>query len=156
MVLTGPNPEGEEPTMARTNRNSVTPRGTMAIAGGVSALTAAGGIAAQWPAHAGSVPSLLLFGISGALALLTGLTKLYEIHCRRTPEYIAATALARVARRHTDPDRSMRLVLVAGALGRDANLSPNQLAALLADRDLSADLAHHLPTKDPATVHHQN
>ncbi len=122
--------------MARPNRNSVTSRGMIAVAGGVSTLTAAGAIGAQWHHHAGLVPSLLLFGISGAVALLTGLTKLYEIHCRRTPEYIAATALAHAARRHTDPDRLMRLALLDRALARHAKLPHDQLAILLADQHL--------------------
>jgi hypothetical protein len=135
--------------MARTNRNSVTTRGTMAVAGGASTLTAAGGIAAQLPPDAGLMPSLLLFGISGALALLTVLTKLYEIHCRRTPEYIAATTLAHVARRHTDPDRSMRLALLDRALARDSDLTPAQLAALLTNSQL-ADLPPPSPDRGPS------
>lgn len=128
--------EGETPNMPRVNQNFAKPRGTMAVAGGASILTATGGIIAQYPHQAGSGASLLLFCISGGLALLTGLTKLYEVRCHRTPEYIAATALARVARRHTDPDRCMRLTLIDRALARNTGPSVEQLTALLKDRDL--------------------
>ncbi|WP_369251035.1 hypothetical protein [Streptomyces sp. R41] len=126
--------------MARVNPNTVSLRGSMAVTGGTSVLTAAGGVAAQFPADAGPMPVLLLYGISGVLAVLTGLTKLYEIRCNRTPEYIAETSLARTARRHQDPDRSMRLALIDRALARNPRVPATHLTALLTDSVPSRDL----------------
>lgn len=126
--------------MARVNPNTESLRGAIAATGGTSVLTAAGGVAAQFPAGAGPVPVLLLYGISGVLALLTGLTKLYEIRCRRTPEYIAETSLARTARRHRDPDRSMRLALIGRALARNSRVSLTDVTALLTDPGPSGEL----------------
>ncbi|MFB6612760.1 hypothetical protein ACIGFK_15460 [Streptomyces sp. NPDC085524] len=126
--------------MARANPNTANLRGAMAATGGTSVLTAVGGVAAQFPAEAGLMPVMLLYGISGALAVLTGLTKLYEIRCHRTPEYIAERSLARTARRHRDPDRSMRLALIDRALARNPRVPVTQLAALLTDPEPSHDL----------------
>jgi hypothetical protein len=126
--------------MARVNPNTVSLRSAMAATGGTSVLTAAGGVAAQFPADAGLMPVLLLYGISGVLALLTGLTKLYEIRCQRTPEYIAETSLARTARRHRDPDRSMRLALIGRALARNTRVPVTDVAALLTDPEPSSEL----------------
>lgn len=126
--------------MARVNPNTVNLRGAMAATGGTSVLTAAGGVAAQFPADAGLMPVLLLYGISGTLALLTGLTKLYEIRCHRTPEYIAVTSLARTARRHRDPDRSMRLALIDRALARDPHVPVTHFTALLTDPEAGGEL----------------
>ncbi|GAA2352033.1 hypothetical protein [Dactylosporangium salmoneum] len=112
-------------------RNRITPSTTVAIAGSASAVTALGGVATQLPPHAAMWPTVVLLGISGVLALLAGMTKLYEVHVRRTPKYIAATTLAQIARRHPDPERSMRLALASSVLGEGHQLPEEQWTVLL-------------------------
>jgi hypothetical protein len=55
----------------------------------------------------------------------------YEIRSRRTPDQIHAETMARQARRHTDPDRAMQILMTDKALSKVERLTSEHAFGLL-------------------------
>jgi hypothetical protein len=122
--------------LAEVHRQSARPSaktlGTLVLAGGgTSGLMCAGAFTAQRSYELSASTVLVMYFAAFLVSMITAAVKVYEIRNRRTPDQIHAEAMARQARRHTDPDRAMRILMTDNALSRAERLTSQHSFGLL-------------------------
>jgi hypothetical protein len=85
--------------------------GTFVLAGGgTSSLLGAGAFTAQQTHGLNAATVLAMYFVVLLVCVINAAVKVCEILNRRTPEQIRAAAMARLARKHPNPDLAMRLL----------------------------------------------